>query len=82
MSVEAEVLATSIGGTVSTPLAGGSIAAERICFLTGMDVVELDSLDENGACSVVFDGATGWRLDTTAGAGNAETTCQARCLSW
>src|SRR5262245_58175907 len=82
MSVEAEVSATSLSGTVSTALAGSSTDPERLCFLTGVDVLEIDSLDENGACRVIFDGASGWRLDVTTGAGNASTTCHARCLAW
>jgi hypothetical protein len=82
MSAEAEASAASLSGTVSTALAGGSTDPERFCFLTGMSVEEIDSLDEIGSCRVVFDGATGWRLDATTGAGNAETICHARCLSW
>ena len=82
MVVEAEVSQYSTSGTFSAPLAGGSTDAERICFLTGVDVVEIDALAENGACSVSFDGAMGWSLNATAGAGNAEVTCKARCLAW
>jgi hypothetical protein len=82
LAVEGETSQVSISGTVSASLAGGSTSAERICFLTGVDVLEIDTPDEHGACNVVFDGGTGWRLDATAGFGNAETTCKARCLSW
>ena len=67
---------------MSASLAGSSTAADRICFLTGMDVFEADTLDEHGSCHVTFDGGTGWRLDATAGFGNSETTCKARCLTW
>jgi hypothetical protein len=82
LAVEGEVSVSSISGIVSNSLAAGSTAAERICFLTGVDVLEIDTPDEHGACNVVFDGVTGWRIDATAGFGNAETTCKARCLSW
>jgi hypothetical protein len=82
MTVEAEATAYSNSGVVSTALAGGSADPERFCFLTGVDVVEIDATAENGACHVTFNGATGWSLDATAGFGNAEATCKARCLSW
>jgi hypothetical protein len=82
MAVEAEASVFSNSGTVSTSLAGGSTDADRICVLTGVDVLEIDTLDEHGACSVTFDGGTGWSLEATAGFGNAEATCKARCLSW
>ena len=45
MTVEAEAQAYSNTGTASIALAGGSNDAERFCFLTGVDVVEIDAVE-------------------------------------
>ncbi|QQR83436.1 hypothetical protein IPJ72_06645 [Candidatus Peregrinibacteria bacterium] len=63
--------ATSMGGTTN-----------RICFLTRTEVQDVDSPVERAGCTAYVQSG-GWYLDATATSGtDADSWCEARCLSW
>jgi len=77
-TLEAEVVQFSDSGAVSALLGSD---AKRLCYLTTVDVFEIDALDERGRCSVTTDGVD-WSLTADAGFGNSTVSCAARCLAW
>jgi hypothetical protein len=77
-TLSAEISQFSDSGALSTGL--GPVT-DRLCYLTGVDVFEIDSIDERGRCTVDSDGVS-WRLTADAGFGNATVRCAARCLAW